>query len=163
MFAMSSYSNYFNGYSNPFARTSYGFIRSSMFTSRSLFGNKYSFKHKRHFSRRHGLQHNIFANSNVNMNGINLMTANARLGNKNTSFTGINNPFTGTKIAQIAKNNGALNFSKTMISGDDIKSIQQKTTKINSPFFRGTQTNTRVEDSEKIYNIKRTRGQSWVA
>jgi len=169
MFSLSSFQGFWGSYSNPFSRGFFGARRStgllfdpnaSFGNSNSLFGGDSSLKFRRRYS---GLNNNIFASSNVNTNGINLKTDFAKQGNQTRSLTAIDNPFTGTQIAQLSGSNGAANFSKTMISGDDINSISRRITNINSPTFRGTSSSTRVEDSQNIYTITRTRGTGWVA
>lgn len=127
------------------------------------FGGATNIMSARMFMNPSGLNQNIFANSTINTNGISITNRNANMGNNNASFTGINNPFTGTRIAQLSRNNGISDATRTIVSGDDIESVNHTRKTINSPFFRGTQTETRVEDDRYVYNIRRTRGTGWIA
>ncbi len=164
--------NFFRRMRNPYADSSYipfnqvmtrPFGMGLMNFQPPTFGNATNLRFRRTFINSGGLQNNIFANSNINVNGLNLRTASRRIGNRNVHFTGITNPYTGTKIAQLSGSNGISNFTKTRISGNDIESVGQATRNINNPFFNGTQSVTRVEDSDKIYTIRHTKGTSWIA
>jgi|GEM_PF-4436964 len=108
---------------------------------------------------------NIFANpfasaTSINTPDINIKHSSSTTPASGINFTGLTNSSTGTRIAQLSGSNPFGNYNRTLVSGDNIESVKQTTRAVNSPFGRGTQTNTRVEDDDYIYNIRKT---SWVA